>query len=250
MDLGLIGRVTVITGGGRGIGAETAVFLAREGASVAILDLEPAPARETAARIMACGGRAVGLACDVTRSENVGEAFAAAADALGPIDVLVNNAGIVRDRSILKMDEDDWDSVIAVTLKGCFNCSRAVLPGMRERRWGRVINISSRSVFGNPGQTNYSAAKAGVIGFTRALSLEHAKYGVTVNAIAPGFIETDGMKAIPNYPALREAAQAKNPVGFVGEPKDIAATVAFVASDQARYMTGTTLFVTGGRYSS
>ena len=113
-----------------------------------------------------------------------------------------------------------------------------------------MINLSSRSVFGNPGQTNYSAAKAGVIGFTRALSLEQAKYGITVNAIAPGFIETEGMKSIPNYPPLREAALAKNPVGFLGEPRDIAGPVAFLASEQARYITGTTLFVTGGRYSS
>ena len=250
MDLGLTGRVIVITGAGRGIGAETAMTLAREGAAVAVLDLDGDAAREIADLVGKEGGRATGIACDVTRADAVEQAFDAAVQALGPVDVLVNNAGFTKDRSILKMQEDEWDSVIAVNLKGAYNCCRAVLPGMRERRWGRIINLSSRSVFGNPGQTNYSAAKAGVIGFTRALSLEHAKYGVTVNAIAPGFIETQGMREIANYPALREAALAKNPVGFLGQPKDIAATVAFVASEQARYMTGTTLFVTGGRYSS
>ena len=250
MDFGLTGRVVAITGAGRGIGAQTALTLAHEGAAVAVLDMDGQAARDTADQIGRDGGRAAGIACDVTRGGDVAAAFEAVAGALGPVDVLVNNAGFVRDRSILKMAEDDWDAVIAVNLKGCFHCCRAVLSGMRERRWGRVVNISSRSVFGNPGQTNYSAAKAGVIGFTRALSLAHAPYGITVNAIAPGFIETDGMRGIPNYPPLREAALARNPVGFLGEPKDIAATVAFVASEQARYMTGATLFVTGGRFSS
>src|SRR5262249_34235869 len=168
--------------------------------------------------------------------------------AFGGVDVLVNNAGLVRDRSLLKMPEADWDLVVGVTLKGPFHCCRAVLPHMIERQWGRIVNITSRALFGNPGQTNYSSAKAGLVGFTRALSLEQARKGVTVNAVAPGFIETDAIKTLPNYATVREGALAKSPVPFVGQPSDIAGAVAFLVSEHARYITGTTLFVTGGRY--
>ena len=135
-------------------------------------------------------------------------------------------------------------------LKGSFNCAQALLPGMMERRWGRVINISSRSLFGNPGQTSYATAKAGIVGFTRALALEQGKFGITVNAIAPGFILTEGMRGLPKFETLRDAAVAKNPVGFLGEPQDIANAALYLASDVARYVSGTTLYVTGGRYSS
>jgi len=250
MDLGLASRVAVVTGGGRGIGAATALFLSGEGVKVAVLDQDGEPALESAAAVTAAGGTALGLQCDVTNAAQVVDAIGKIIAEFGHVDILVNNAGIVRDRSILKMEEADWDSVIDVTLKGSFHCSRAVIPKMREQRWGRIINLASRSMFGNPGQTNYAAAKAGVVGFTRSLSLEQASYGITVNAIAPGFIETKGIQSIPNYASLRATAVSKSPVGFLGEPDDIAGTVAFVASDRARYITGTTIFVTGGRYSS
>jgi 3-oxoacyl-[acyl-carrier protein] reductase len=169
-------------------------------------------------------------------------------EAFGSIDVLVNNAGLVKDRTILKMDEADWDLVLDVTLKGSFHTCRAALPFMHEKGWGRIINISSRALFGNPGQANYSTAKAGIIGFTRALSLEQARKGVTVNAIAPGYIETEYIKSLPNYDTILANVMAKNAVTFPGQTSDIAGAVAFMASEHARYITGTTLFVTGGRY--
>ncbi|ADP18251.1 3-oxoacyl-[acyl-carrier-protein] reductase 8 [Achromobacter xylosoxidans A8] len=248
MDLKLKGRVAIVTGSARGIGAETARFLATEGMAVVISDLDQDAAQAMAGAIEAEGGSAVGVRCDVREQEQVQAMVAAGYEAFGRIDVLVNNAGLVKDRTLLKMDEADWDLVIDVTLKGAFHCCRAALPHMHENGWGRIINIASRALFGNPGQTNYSSAKAGIIGMTRALSLEQARKGVTVNAIAPGFIETDYIKSLPNYSTILENVQAKNQVPFAGQPSDIAGAVAFMASEHARYITGTTLFVTGGRY--
>lgn len=250
MDLGIDGKVGVVTGGGRGIGAETARALAAEGAKLVISDIDLAAAEEIAAELNSQGSSAVGVRCDVTDESDVRQMVEAGVDAFGAVDILVNNAGFNKDRYLTKMSEIEWDSVVDVVLKGAFHCSRAVLPGMMGRKWGRIINISSRSVFGNPGQTNYSAAKMGLIGFTRALSLEQAKFGITVNAIAPGFVETELMKANPAYPKLREIALAKNPVGFLGAPDDVASAVAFIASERARYISGVTLYVTGGRFSS
>ncbi|MCA0243968.1 MAG: 3-oxoacyl-ACP reductase FabG [Proteobacteria bacterium] len=248
MDLGLQNRVAIVTGSARGIGAETARFLAREGMAVVITDLDGDGAAATAAQIVAAGGRAIGTACDVRREAPVRQMVAAAREAFGRVDVLVNNAGLVKDRTLLKMDEADWDLVLDVTLKGAFHCCRAALPLMHENGWGRVVNISSRALFGNPGQANYSAAKAGIVGFTRALAMEQGRKGVTVNAIAPGFIETDYIKSLPNFDTIVENVKAKNLVPFAGQPGDVAGAVAFLASEHARYITGTTLYVTGGRY--
>ncbi|CAJ95161.1 3-oxoacyl-(Acyl-carrier-protein) reductase FabG [Cupriavidus necator] len=248
MDLGLNDRVAIITGSARGIGAETARMLAKEGASVVVTDLDLDAAAENARAIESAGGKAIAVACDVRKVEQVKQLAGAALEAYGRIDVLVNNAGLVKDRTILKMDESDWDLVLDVTLKGAFHCCRAVLPAMHERGWGRIINISSRALFGNPGQANYSTAKAGIIGLTRALSLEQARKGVTVNAIAPGYIETEYIKSLPNYETILANVMAKNAVSFPGQTGDIAGAVCFMASEHARYITGTTLFVTGGRY--
>lgn len=248
MDLGLKGRAAIVTGSARGIGAVTARLLAAEGAAVVVTDLDLAAAEDTARGIEAAGGRAIAVRCDVRKEAEVKSMVAAGSDAFGGIDVLVNNAGLVKDRTLLKMDEADWDLVIDVTLKGAFHTCRAVLPGMQEKGWGRIINISSRALFGNPGQTNYSAAKAGVIGFTRALSLEQARKGITVNAVAPGYIETEYIKSLPNYDTILANVLAKNAVSFPGEPRDIAGAVAFLSSEYGRYITGTTLFVTGGRF--
>ncbi|QEZ42979.1 SDR family NAD(P)-dependent oxidoreductase [Cupriavidus oxalaticus] len=248
MDLGLNDRVAIITGSARGIGAETARMLAKEGASVVVTDLDLDAAAENARAIEAAGGKAIAVACDVRKEEQVKQLAGAALEAYGRIDVLVNNAGLVKDRTILKMDESDWDLVLDVTLKGAFHCCRAVLPAMHERGWGRIINISSRALFGNPGQANYSTAKAGILGLTRALSLEQARKGVTVNAIAPGYIETEYIKSLPNYETILANVMAKNAVSFPGQTSDIAGAVCFMASEHARYITGTTLFVTGGRY--
>ena len=248
MELNLKGRVALVTGSGSGIGRDTVFKLAEEGCKIVVSDINAAGANETAEALRSAGHEAIAVACDVTREDEVAH-LVAQAQQLGGVDVLVNNAGIVKDGYLTKMTEQSWDSVVNIILKGAFLCSRAVLPQMMEKKWGRVINISSRSLFGNPGQTNYSAGKAGLVGFTRALAQEQGRFGVTVNAVAPGFIMTPGMRNLPHFPKLQEAAIAKVPVGFLGEPRDISNAVAFLASDVARYISGTTLFVTGGRYS-
>ena len=250
MDLGLKDRVAIVTGSARGIGAETARLLANEGMAIVVTDIDGDGAAATAKAIASTGAKAIGVACDIRKESDVQAMVEAGRAAFGGIDVLVNNAGLVKDRSLVKMDETDWNLVLDVTLKGAFHCCRAVLPSMYERRWGRIVNITSRALFGNPGQTNYSTAKAGLVGFTRALSLEQARNGITVNAIAPGYNETDYIKSLPNFERVRDNALAKNQVPFGGETRDIASAVAFMASEQARYITGTTLFVTGGRYGS
>ena len=248
MELNLKGRVALVTGSGSGIGRDTVFKLAEEGCKIVVSDINAAGANETAEALRSAGHEAIAVACDVTREDKMAHLIAQAQQ-LGGVDILVNNAGIVKDGYLTKMTEQSWDSVVNIILKGAFLCSRAVLPQMMEKKWGRVINISSRSLFGNPGQTNYSAGKAGLVGFTRALAQEQGRFGVTVNAVAPGFIMTPGMRNLPHFPKLQEAAIAKVPVGFLGEPRDISNAVAFLASDVARYISGTTLFVTGGRYS-
>ncbi len=250
MNLGLEGRVAIITGSGRGIGAETARLMAMEGAKLVITDMDSEAALGTAAALREDGFEAVGVASNVMHAADAQAVAALAIASYGRIDVLVNNAAVVRDISLVKMAESDFDLVIGTTLKGAFNFCRAVLPHMYQRRWGRIINLSSRSLFGNPGQTNHAAAKAGIVGFTRSLSLEQAKYGITVNAVAPGFVVTEGARALPNFEGFAKAAIEKTPVGFLGEPKDIGSVIAFLASEHSRYITGTTIFVTGGRFSS
>lgn len=250
MDLGISGKVALVTGSARGIGEATLRMLGKEGAKLVVSDIDMAAVEATVSRFREQGLDAIGAPCDVNDEGQVLAVVAKAKEHFGGIDILVNNAGFNRDKYLTRMTEQDWDSVVDTILKGAFHCVRAVLPGMMERKWGRIINISSRSVFGNPGQTNYSTAKLGLIGLTRALSLEQAKFGITVNAVAPGFIETDGMRANKNHEQLREAAIAKTPVGFLGVPDDIAGAVSFLSSVHARYITGTTVYSTGGRFSS
>lgn len=250
MELGLKGRNVWVTGAGRGIGAAIARTLAAEGARVAVADIDASAAAAVASEIRELGQTVTDVVGDVCDAQSVRSMHDAAVEALGPIDVLVNNAGFARDGYLTRMAESDWDAVVDTALKGAFHCSRAVLPSMMNQRRGRIVNIASRSIFGNPGQTNYAAAKAGLVGFTRSLSLEQARHGITVNAVAPGFVETEGMQALPHYEKLRDLGLQKIPVGFLGQPQDIADTVAFLVSDRARYISGTTVFVTGGRYSS
>lgn len=250
MDLRIQQKVALVTGSGRGIGAETARVLAQEGVRVVICDIDADTANATAQSLRGEGFEAMAVQCDVCDVDQVKASVDAVIKEWGSLDILVNNAGFTRDKYLTKMPESDWDSVVDTILKGAFHFSRAVLPGMMERKWGRIINIASRSIFGNPGQTNYTTAKMGLVGFTRALSLEQARFGITVNAVAPGFIETDLIRSLPSYPKLRETALARNPVGFLGEPDDIASSVAFLSSERARYITGVTLYVTGGRFSS
>lgn len=196
MDLGLNNRVVIITGAGTGIGRAAALTFAEEGARVAVIDIDSVAAQKTVEMIEEKNGVAIKQVCDITKADEVQNAIQNIHNEYGQIDVLVNNAGLSRDVTLLKMTEEQWDFVMDVNVKGTFHCCRAVLPYMKERKWGRIINIGSRSMFGNLGQTNYTASKMAIVGFTRSLSLEQARNGITVNTVAPGFIETDGIKSL------------------------------------------------------
>jgi 3-oxoacyl-[acyl-carrier protein] reductase len=243
------GRVAVVTGSARGIGAGTAKRFADEGASVAVLDLDEGQAQATAETLGAA--KSVGIACNVSDAASVDAAVARVLEELGGLHVLVNNAGITRDNLLFKMTEDDWDSVMNVHLKGAFLMSRAVQKTFVDQQYGKILNLSSISALGNRGQANYSAAKAGVQGFTRTLALELGQFGVNVNAIAPGFIATEmtdetARRLKMDVEEFRKLNAEANPVKRVGFPEDIAAAAAFLCSDEASYITGQTLYVDGG----
>jgi len=237
-------RVALITGAGSGIGEATARRFAREGARVAVNDAEASRAKRVAEGILADGGRAIAVEADVTRAAEVEAAARRVLEEWGRVDILVNNAGITRDAMLAKMSEEQWDEVLAVNLKGSFLCCRAVLPGMRERGWGRVINTASVGALGNIGQANYAASKAGVIGLTRTLALEYARHGVTVNAVAPGATLTPMLAAVLDQ--VREKIVARIPAGRLASPEEIAALHCFLASEEAGYITGQVVFIDGG----
>lgn len=241
----LEGRVALVTGGARGIGQAIALRLAEDGARVAVVDLAEAGA-EAARDIEKATGRATTFVkADISKEEEARSAVAATEAALGPIDILVNNAGITRDNLMLIMAEEDWDAVLDVNLKGAFLMSKAVLRGMIKRRNGSIVSISSVvGRRGNASQTNYSAAKAGLIGFTKSLAKEVASRNVRVNAIAPGYIETEMTAALPE--AARDAIISQIPLGRIGSPEAVAAAVAFLAGDSASFITGAVLAVDGG----
>ena len=243
---GLDGRVALVTGGARGIGAATARRLRADGARVALLDLDEAGAVATAAEV---GG--IGVGCDVTDGAAVQAAVERVVKELGSLDIVVNNAGVTRDNLLFKLTESDWDTVIAVHLKGAFNVSKAAQKHMVAARWGRIINLSSVSALGNRGQANYAAAKMGLQGFTRTLAIELGPFGITVNAVAPGFIVTEMTNATAERLGLtpvqlQEASAQAAPVRRVGFPEDIANAIAFFASADSSYVTGQTLYVDGG----
>jgi 3-oxoacyl-[acyl-carrier protein] reductase len=248
MDLGLKDKVAIVTGSARGLGAATARKLAEEGARVVVTDILREKAEATTAALKADGLQAHCVVADITKADQVQALVDEAAATFGGVHVLVNNAGFPRDRYLVKMTEDDWDLVMEVMLKGAFLASRAVMPRMIEQGWGRVVNISSRAHFGNPTQANYSAAKAGLIGMAKALAIEQGRYGITVNCVAPGFMETEMVQALPTYETIKERAVQMQPVKRVGQPRDIANAVAFLASDAASFISGEVLHVTGGRY--
>jgi 3-oxoacyl-[acyl-carrier protein] reductase len=245
------GRVAIVTGGARGIGAATAKRLAADGFAVGVLDLDEAGAKAVAAEIAESGGKAVGLAADVADEAAVTAAVDAVASELGPPVVLVNNAGVTRDNLLFKMDVGDWDTVLNVHLRGAFLMSRAAQKHMIDQKFGRIVNLSSTSALGNRGQVNYSAAKAGLQGFTKTLAIELGKFGVTANAIAPGFIQTEMTKAtaervgIPFEQFIEGAAKAI-PVQRVGQPEDIANLVSFLVSDGAGFVSGQVIYAAGG----
>ncbi|MBX3529409.1 MAG: SDR family oxidoreductase [Rhizobiaceae bacterium] len=248
MDLGLNGKVAIVTGGARGIGLSICERFLAEGARVVVADMDGAAAGEAAAALSPDGAAALAVTCDVTDRASVETMVRATLDAFGTIDVLVNNAGFTRDMRIGRMSETDWDLVVDVVLKGAYQCTKAVMPTMIEKNSGRIISISSRAYLGNPGQANYSAAKAGLLGFTRAMSLEAGRHFITVNAVAPGIVETEAVRSLPHFDKIRANAEKTVAIPRMGQVSDVADAVAFLASDRAGYISGEVLHVTGGRY--
>jgi 3-oxoacyl-[acyl-carrier protein] reductase len=244
-------RTAIVTGAARGIGAATARRLAEDGYAVAVLDLLEDQAKATAEAIVADGGRALAVGVDVADEQSVADAVARVTAELGAPTVLVNNAGILRDNLLFKMSVNDWDAVLGVHLRGAFLMTRAVQAHMVEAKFGRIVNLSSTSALGNRGQANYSAAKAGMQGFTKTLAIELGKFGVTANAVAPGVIETDMIRetaeriGMPLADYLGVAAKDV-PVGRVGQPEDIANAVSFFCSEQSGFVSGQVLYVAGG----
>ncbi len=244
-------RVAVVTGGARGIGAGVARRLGADGMAVAVIDLKEGDCAATVEAIRADGGRAFAAGADVSDSAQVGAAVEAIAAELGPPAVLVNNAGVIRDNLLFKMTDDDWDTVMGVHLRGAFLMSKACQKHMVEQKWGRIINLSSSSALGNRGQANYSAAKAGLQGFTKTLAIELGQFGITANAIAPGFIVTDmtaqtAARVGVEFEAFQQAAAARIPVRRVGQPADIAHVASFLASEGAGFVSGQVIYVAGG----
>jgi 3-oxoacyl-[acyl-carrier protein] reductase len=244
-------RVAIVTGAARGIGAATARRLAADGFAVAVVDLDESAAKGTVEAIAADGGRGIAVGADVSDSAQVEAAVARVADELGAPTVLVNNAGVTRDNLLFKMSELDWDTVMGVHLRGSFLMARAVQKHMVEQKWGRIVNLSSTSALGNRGQANYATAKAGLQGFTKTLAIELGKFGVTANAIAPGFIESEMTRATAerigqDWDAYRTARAAEIPVARTGRPEDIAHTVSFLVSEGAGFVNGQVIYVAGG----
>jgi 3-oxoacyl-[acyl-carrier protein] reductase len=244
----LAGHAAFVSGSARGLGRAIAERLGAEGAAVAVADLDLPAAEEAAAALRDAGAQAIAVQCDVRDGDAVAAAMQRSIGELQVLDILVNNAGVVRDHRLEEMSDEDWDTVLDIDLRGYFVCARAALPHLRSRGWGRIVNISSRAYLGNPGQANYSAAKAGVVGMTRALSMELARDGITVNAVAPGAIDTALIRNHPRAGEIIERAIKAQPVKRLGTPEDVAAAVAFLCSDDAGFISGDVLHVSGGRF--
>jgi 3-oxoacyl-[acyl-carrier protein] reductase len=247
----LADRVALVTGGGRGIGAATCRKLAQEGARVVVFDLDEGAARETADAIAAAGGQALAVSGSVTDREQVRAAVTAAREQWGRLDILVANAGVIRDNLLHKMTDADWDTVMEIHLKGAFICAQEAQAVMVPQRYGRIIALSSTSALGNRGQANYAAAKAGLQGFIKTLAIELGPFGITANAVAPGFIATDMTRSTAQrlgmeFDAFLETIAQQVPLRRVGQPEDVANVIAFLASDEASYVSGQVIYVAGG----
>jgi NAD(P)-dependent dehydrogenase (short-subunit alcohol dehydrogenase family) len=248
--MGLSGRTAVVTGGASGIGRAIALRLARDGADVGILDVDVAGAERVTREVTAIGRRALAVETDVASSASVRAAVERVHRELAPVGILVNAAGIASFVPLLQMTEETWDRLVAVHLKGTFNCTRTVLPDMIAARWGRVVSIASVAGLngGGPGLAHYAAAKAGIIGFTKAVALEMAGFGITVNAIAPGLIDTPLLDRSGMPREVRERIVQQMPVGRIGAPDDIAAACAYLVAEDASFVTGQVLSPNGGGY--
>jgi 3-oxoacyl-[acyl-carrier protein] reductase len=244
-------RVAVVTGAARGIGAATAARLAADGATVVVVDRDLTQTGEVVDAIHHTGSRALEIGCDVSDARAVAAAFEQIDRDCGSVDVLVNNAGVIRDNLLFRMTDDDWDVVMGVHLRGSFLCSRAAQKFMVDRRWGKIVNLSSTSALGGRGQANYSAAKAGVQGFTRTLAIELGPFNINVNAVAPGFIETAMTHATAermgiSFDEMKEGSISRIPLRRIGTPEDVANVIAFLCSEDAAYVSGQTIYVSGG----
>jgi 3-oxoacyl-[acyl-carrier protein] reductase len=244
-------RIAIVTGAARGLGAATARRLAADGMAVGVLDLDEAACAGTVKEIADAGGRAIAIGADVSKTEHVQNAVDRVVAELGPPSVLVNNAGILRDNLLFKMTDDDWDAVLGVHLRGAFLMTRATQKHMVDQRYGRIVNLSSSSALGNRGQVNYSAAKAGLQGFTKTLAIELGPFGITANAVAPGFIVTDMTAATAarvgmSFEDFQTAAAGQIPVRRVGQPDDVANTISFLVGEAAGFVSGQVIYVAGG----
>ncbi|WP_069805688.1 SDR family NAD(P)-dependent oxidoreductase [Thermogemmatispora onikobensis] len=247
----LDGRVAFVTGAGRGIGAATVLRMAEEGARVALVDIDVEGCQQVAQELERLGAQCLVLPCDVSKNAMVEEAVEKTVSQFGRLDILVNNAGIIRDNLLFKMSEEDWDAVMAVHLKGAFLCSRAAQKHMVQQRYGRIISLSSTSALGNRGQANYSTAKAGLQGLTRTLAIELGPFGITTNAVAPGFIDTEMTRSSARRQGLDPEeviaeASKRIPVRRVGQPRDVANVICFLASEEAGFVNGQIIYVSGG----
>lgn len=243
-------KVAIITGSARGIGAATAARLAEEGAKVVVCDLNQAACEETASNIRQIGAEAVAIACDVTKREDVESLVSQTLNHFGRIDILVNNAGVIRDNLVHRMTDEDWDLVMNVHLKGAFYVTQAVQKQMVTQQYGKIVNLSSTSALGNRGQLNYATAKAGLQGFTKTLAIELGRYGINVNAVAPGFIESDMTRATAERVGIEfdefiKINAERSLLRTTGKPVDIANAILFLVSDESRFITGQVLYVRG-----
>jgi 3-oxoacyl-[acyl-carrier protein] reductase len=244
-------KIAIVTGSARGIGAATALRLAADGMAVAVLDLDEAACAGTVKEIADAGGRALAVGADVSKSDQVAQAVGRVAEELGEPTVLVNNAGVIRDNLLFKMTDDDWDTVLGVHLRGAFLMTRAVQKYMTGQKWGRIVNLSSSSALGNRGQVNYSAAKAGLQGYTKTLAIELGPFGITANAVAPGFIATDMTAATAarigvSFEDFQKGAAERTPVRRIGQASDVAHTISFLVSEGAGFVSGQVIYVAGG----
>jgi len=248
MSMDLTGRVAVVTGAGLGLGREISKRLAQNGAKVIANDVMEDNVKETVAQIKSEGNEAEYVIADISSWDDASSLIEKAVETFGKVEILVNNAGVTRDMLMRDMKESDWDKVLDINLKGAFNCCKFATPHMVAQKYGKIVNLSSRAHLGNPGQANYSSSKAGIIGLTKSMAMEFGRYNINVNAVAPGMINTEGVRGLAKYEAVVERAVKITPLKRIGEPEDVANLIHFLVSDYSNYITGEIIHITGGRY--